>query len=95
MRIMGFGLRRPKTANPGRSMAGIVEAVGQNVSEFKQGDEVYGTCDGSFAEFALAQPEQSTRHRSTSAGGQPNSGPDTTRQAIEARGISVIPPGLR
>jgi NADPH:quinone reductase-like Zn-dependent oxidoreductase len=56
MRIMGFGLRRPKAANPGRSVAGIIEAVGQNVSEFKQGDEVYGTCDGSFAQFALAQP---------------------------------------
>jgi NADPH:quinone reductase-like Zn-dependent oxidoreductase len=55
MRIMGFGFGRPKAANPGRSMAGIIEAVGQNVSEFKQGDEVYGTCDGSFADFALAQ----------------------------------------
>jgi NADPH:quinone reductase-like Zn-dependent oxidoreductase len=55
MRIMGFGFRRPKAANPGRSLAGIVEVVGQNVSEFKPGDEVYGTCDGSFAEFSLTQ----------------------------------------
>src|SRR5271165_6949872 len=55
MRIMGFGFRRPKAPNPGRSLAGIVEAVGQNVTEFKPGDEVYGTCDGSFTEFALAR----------------------------------------
>jgi NADPH:quinone reductase-like Zn-dependent oxidoreductase len=55
MRIMGFGFRRPKASNPGRSLAGIVEAAGQNVTEFRPGDEVYGTCDGSFAEYARAQ----------------------------------------
>jgi len=55
MRIMGFGFRRPKAPNPGRCLAGTVEAVSQNVTEFKPGDEVYGTCDGSFAEFAIAQ----------------------------------------
>jgi NADPH:quinone reductase-like Zn-dependent oxidoreductase len=55
MRVMGFGLRRPKAANPGRSMAGTVKSVGKNVTEFKPGDEVYGTCDGSFAEYARAR----------------------------------------
>ena len=55
MRIMGFGFRRPKAPNPGRCLAGIVEAVGQDVTEFKPGDEVYGTCDGSFAEYARAR----------------------------------------
>ncbi|MCW3043348.1 MAG: Alcohol dehydrogenase zinc-binding domain protein [Actinobacteria bacterium] len=55
MRVMGFGFRRPKAANPGRSVAGTVESVGKNVNEFKPGDEVYGTCDGSFAEYARAR----------------------------------------
>ncbi len=55
MRIMGFGFGRPKAPNPGRCLAGIVDAVGQNVTEFKPGDEVYGTCDGSLAEYAVAQ----------------------------------------
>jgi len=55
MRIMGFGFRRPNALNPGRSLAGLVEAVGQDVTEFEPGDEVYGTCDGSFAEYARAQ----------------------------------------
>ncbi len=55
MRIMGFGFRRPKAPNPGRSLAGTVEAVGQDVTEFKPGDEVYGTCEGSFAEYARTQ----------------------------------------
>jgi len=55
VRLAGFGLRRPKALNPGRSLAGTVESVGQNVTEFESGDEVYGTCDGSFAEYARAR----------------------------------------
>ena len=55
MRIMGFGLRRPKQPNPGRSVAGTVEAVGRNVTAFEPGDEVYGTAEGSFAEYARAE----------------------------------------
>jgi NADPH:quinone reductase-like Zn-dependent oxidoreductase len=55
MRIMGFGLRRPKQSNPGRSLAGTVEAVGAKVTEFEPGDEIYGTADGSFAEYASAE----------------------------------------
>ena len=52
MRLAGFGVRSPKAPNPGRSLAGTVESVGNDVSEFEPGDEVYGTCDGSFAEYA-------------------------------------------
>ena len=52
MRIMGFGLRTPKAPNPGRSLSGTVDAVGRNVTEFEPGDEVYGTGEGSFAEYA-------------------------------------------
>jgi NADPH:quinone reductase-like Zn-dependent oxidoreductase len=54
IRLAGFGLRRPKGPNPGRSVAGTVESVGENVTGFEPGDEVYGTCDGSFAEYARA-----------------------------------------
>jgi len=55
MRIMGFGLRRPKQPNPGRSVAGTVEAIGKNVTAFEPGDEIYGTAEGSFAEYARAE----------------------------------------
>jgi NADPH:quinone reductase-like Zn-dependent oxidoreductase len=55
IRLAGFGLRRPKAANPGRALAGTVESTGKNVTEFMPGDEVYGTCDGSFGAYARAR----------------------------------------
>jgi NADPH:quinone reductase-like Zn-dependent oxidoreductase len=58
IRVAGFGLRRPKALNPGRSVAGTVHSVGKHVTELKPGDEVYGTCDGSFAEYACARAER-------------------------------------
>jgi len=55
IRVAGFGLRRPKALNPGRSVAGTVQSVGKDVIEFEAGDDVYGTCDGAFAEYARAR----------------------------------------
>jgi NADPH:quinone reductase-like Zn-dependent oxidoreductase len=54
VRIMGFGLRAPKVRVRGRDVAGTVETVGRGVRQFKPGDDVYGTVEGSFAEFACA-----------------------------------------
>src|SRR6266850_7142552 len=48
MRIMGFGFRAPKARVRGIDVAGVVAAVGQNVTGFQVGDEVFGTGDGSF-----------------------------------------------
>jgi NADPH:quinone reductase-like Zn-dependent oxidoreductase len=55
-----FGLRRPRFANPGRNLAGTVEAVGAGVTEFRAGDEVFGVAagNGTFAEYALARPDR-------------------------------------
>ena len=58
MRLAGFGFRGPKAPNPGRSLAGTVESAGKDVTGFEPGDEVYGTCDGSFAPYARARAEQ-------------------------------------
>ena len=55
MRIIGFGLRGPKTPVPGSAVAGTVEAVGQDVTGLAPGDEVFGSSRGSFAEYAVAR----------------------------------------
>jgi NADPH:quinone reductase-like Zn-dependent oxidoreductase len=57
LRVVGFGFRAPKARVRGTDVAGTVEAVGQNVTRFEAGDEVFGTCDGSFAEYAAVRED--------------------------------------
>jgi NADPH:quinone reductase-like Zn-dependent oxidoreductase len=57
MARLAIGLRTPKLPVLGWDVAGTVEAVGANVTGIKPGDEVMGTTKGSFAELAIAKPE--------------------------------------
>jgi NADPH:quinone reductase-like Zn-dependent oxidoreductase len=53
---MGEGLRKPKDTRLGADIAGRVEAVGKNVTEFKPGDEVFGAVGaGGFAEYVCTR----------------------------------------
>ncbi len=48
---LGAGLRKPRKSVPGFDVSGRVEAVGKNVKDFRPGDEVFGDCKGSCAEY--------------------------------------------
>jgi NADPH:quinone reductase-like Zn-dependent oxidoreductase len=56
---MMLGFKKPKISIIGSVLAGKVEAVGDNVTSFKVGDEVYGTGPelGAYAEYAC-RPEK-------------------------------------
>ncbi|KAA0547055.1 NAD(P)-dependent alcohol dehydrogenase [Bacillus sp. BGMRC 2118] len=66
---LAFGLTRPKYPIPGGDIAGVVESVGKNVTQFKQGDEVYGDLSrygwGGFAEY-VAVPEEAITFKPSS-----------------------------
>jgi NADPH:quinone reductase-like Zn-dependent oxidoreductase len=58
VRLMGLGLRRPKTRVRGTDVAGRVEKVGPGVAGLQPGDEVFGECNGSFAEYVCARADK-------------------------------------
>ena len=55
---LGGGLRKPKDPRLGVDIAGRVEAVGNNVTRFLPGNEVFGTVKGGFAEYACAREDR-------------------------------------
>jgi len=50
---LGSGIGAPKDSRMGVDFAGTVEAVGDKVTEFKPGDEVFGGRSGAFAEYVI------------------------------------------
>lgn len=65
LRVMGAGLREPTNPVPGTDVAGRVEAVGERVTRFEPGDEVFGETvagrqwvnGGAYAEYVAAPAE--------------------------------------
>lgn len=66
LRLLGAGLFKPKNLIPGTDMAGIVESVGESVTQFRPGDEVFGettvahawTTGGAYAEYVCVRHDQ-------------------------------------
>src|SRR6476659_7864143 len=52
------GMRKPKNTRFGTDFAGIIEAVGKNVTNFKSGDEVFGAKNGAVADYACVNADR-------------------------------------
>jgi NADPH:quinone reductase-like Zn-dependent oxidoreductase len=58
IRLAGYGLRAPNNPVIGSDVAGVVEAVGENVTRFQPGDEVFGIGKGSYAGYVCAREDK-------------------------------------
>lgn len=86
---LGFGGPRQRTR--GIDVAGVVEEVGAGVTEFAVGDEVFGSADGSFADFAVSKPKRLWRkpaNVSFEQAGAASMAGYTALQALRAAGIA-------
>src|SRR3954453_6880956 len=91
IRVAGFGLRRPKYANPGRALAGTVEAVGAGVSGFSPGVAVFGIGQASFAEEARAAVrERAARPPGASPAAQPPNLALAQAAAVPISGLTAL-----
>jgi NADPH:quinone reductase-like Zn-dependent oxidoreductase len=63
LRLMA-GVRKPNSNRLGADVAGFVDAVGGSVTQFRAGDEVFGCCQGAFAEYACTS-ESKLAHKPT------------------------------
>jgi len=52
------GMRKPKNTRFGTDFAGVVEAIGKNVTDFKPGDEVFGAKNGAVAEYICVKADR-------------------------------------
>jgi NADPH:quinone reductase-like Zn-dependent oxidoreductase len=91
---VGFGFRGPKNPVPGLDVAGTVVAVGENVTRFQAGDEVFGTAKGSFAEYASALQDKLAIKPANLTFGQAAAVPVSGLTAIQAlRDVGRLEPG--
>lgn len=104
LRLMGAGLFRPRNPIPGTDVAGIVEAVGEEVTRFAPGDAVFGrtsaahewTHGGAFAEYVAAPQELLEPKPGNVSFEEASSVPTSGYIALlNLRGGSVLAPGQR
>ncbi len=91
------GLRRPRNKVLGLAIAGRVEAIGSDVSEFRPGDEVYaGIGRGGFAEYACVRQDELAPKPSSLTFEQAAAVPITGTTALQAlRDVGRVQPGQK
>ena len=94
--VPSLGLRKPKVPVRGMDLAGRVEAVGSKVTRFRPGDEVFGWCDGSYAEYACAAEDHVTAKPANLGFQQAAAVPISGFAALQAlRDVGHVQPGQR
>ncbi|MDH4124799.1 MAG: NAD(P)-dependent alcohol dehydrogenase [Gammaproteobacteria bacterium] len=77
------GLGAPDNQRLGADFAGVIEAVGANVSRFKVGDAVFGTTRGSFAAYVI-------KHQDGSLAIMPKGASFAEAAALPVAGITAL-----
>ena len=96
IRGAGFGLLKPKSPVPGFDVAGVVSAVGREVTRFQVGDEVFGTCIGAYAQYAAAQESSLVRRPPNVTFEQAAAAPSSAMAALQAlRDVGRVAAGQR
>ena len=90
------GLRAPKNRVRGQDFAGRVEAVGERITRFQPGDEVFGTCQGAFAEYATAREDKIATKPANLDFERAATVPSTGTTALQGlRDVGKVQPGER
>jgi NADPH:quinone reductase-like Zn-dependent oxidoreductase len=93
---MVYGLRQPRNGIRGTDVAGKVEAVGKDVTQFQPGDEVLGWCEGSFAEYVCAPANNFVTKPANLTFEQAAAVPMAAMVALQAlRDLGEVQPGQR
>jgi NADPH:quinone reductase-like Zn-dependent oxidoreductase len=96
VRLAGYGLRAPKKPVLGYDVAGTVDAVGEDVAGLRPDDAVFGTCEGSFAEYACAHADRLARKPANLSFEQAAAVPISGCAALQAvRDRGRVRPGTR
>lgn len=90
-----FGLRRPRHGIPGRDLAGVVAAVGKDVTAVRLGDEVFGwTTTGTLAEYACVPAVNLAPRPGNMSAASAAAVPTSAMAALQAmRNIANLQPG--
>jgi NADPH:quinone reductase-like Zn-dependent oxidoreductase len=94
---LAFGLRRPRHPIPGRDLAGVVAAVGKDVTDLRPGVEVFGwSTTGTLAQYACVPADQLVRTPANLSAAQAAAVPTSGLFALQAlRDIAHVQPGQR
>jgi NADPH:quinone reductase-like Zn-dependent oxidoreductase len=96
LRLAGFGLRAPKQPVVGNEVAGVVAAVGSDVTGFAQGDEVFGYASGACAELAVSKAAKLAHKPAELTFAEAAATVDSASTALQAvRDHAAVQPGQR